>query len=60
MPAALRRLLPANAAIEMYAEAFDAAGALDRLKPSPASTAPISTAAQHRQHHLVGRAGRRR
>ena len=34
----------APAALELYAEAFEAAGALDRSKPSPASTAPTSTA----------------
>ncbi|MBK7264670.1 MAG: hypothetical protein IPI03_23740 [Rubrivivax sp.] len=40
-----RRLLsPAPAALEPGAEGFDAAGALDKLEDSPASTGPISTA----------------
>jgi dihydroorotase len=36
----------AHAALELYAEAFDAAGSLDKLEGLPAFTAPISTVSQ--------------
>ena len=42
-PPAAQAASTAHAAMEMYAEAFDNAGALDKLEGLPASTAPTST-----------------